>query len=743
MSRHVITDVRDLERELRTWYDLDFAFDTETTGLDYVNDRLLGLALTFSDERSYYIVLEHTVPETTQEVQRTIQRVPTGEVEEYEHTTPSGKVKIKTRPVFADQVEETTFDVMNYPTKQFIDRRHFATLMGPLFGQRDVLMVAHNAKFDLHILAGLDLEVRGRLADTMLAAQLINENRSVGLKSLSALVGMNLVAYKELEHYPGFGKEEILGVPLEISADYAMGDTEATLALWNRFEMELAEEGVEKVFRDIWMPLLVVLQQMEARGVMLDLERVKNARELYIQKAQEHEQAVWEKGIEMVLKRWVDDALQEHPDSWWEHIDASYLKPMQDVCGLESDEDTVELRGVVLPVLRKPTKAFRPRVPWFNVGSNLHLGTLLYDYIGLELPTDLTYKRNASGEVGVDRDALVTLRYSLGDTQPKARELIEHVLEYRKASKLISTYLDVYLERSDEGVIRTSFNQAVTDTGRLSSSSPNLQNQPSRGEEGKLVRDLFVARPGMSIVVADYSMMELRVAAHYSGDETMMKAFAEGMDLHTLTASTQSGVPYDVLSERIGNGDVEAKLSRQIGKTSNFGLLYGMGAKKFQMYLLTQTGVRVTEDEAQRLIDGFDSTFAGVTEWKKRVVRWSKRLGYVQTISGRKRRLPDLHSSERWEVMRAERQGVNAVIQGSCSDIICAAMPHIHRSLKSLGGSLLLQVHDELVAEAPTELATTAAKIIETLMTEPANQTLRCQLVAEAGIGQSWGSAKH
>lgn len=743
MTRHVITQLHDLEQKLPTWYDLDFAFDTETSGLDYINDRLLGLALTFADERSYYIVVEHTIPEVVETVVDSTINVPTGEVEEYDHTTPTGKVKRKTRPVFKEQIERTIVTETLYPAKQFIDRRRFAALLGPLFSQTDVLMVAHNAKFDLHILSAIGITVRGRLADTMLAAQLVDENRSVGLKNLSTLVGMHLEAYKTLEHYPGFGAEEILGVPLDLAADYAMGDTEATLALWHKFKIELSEEGVDKVFTDIWMPLLVVLQEMESRGISLDLERVRTARDIYVEKMNTHEIEVWRKGIEMVLTTWVDPALENHPDEWWEHIHSSFLRPMHELVGEDHDEEFIVVHGVQLPVLRKPIKSYRPRVPWFNIGSNQHLSALVYDYLRLQPPEDLHLKRNTSGEIGVDKDALVTIRFGLGDTRPKSRELLDHVLEYRKAAKLISTYLDVYLEKTDDGVIRTSFNQAVTDTGRLSSSSPNLQNQPSRGEEGKLIRDLFVAREGMSLVVADYSMMELRVAAHYSNDEMMMKAFAEGMDLHTLTASTQSGVPYDTLLERIANGDVEAKTARQIGKTSNFGLLYGMGAKKFQMYLLVQTGVKVTEDEAQQLINGFDSTFAGVTEWKKRVVRWSKQLGYVQTIAGRKRRLPDLRSDERWEVMRAERQGVNAVIQGSCSDIICEAMPHIHRSLRSLGGSLLLQVHDELVAEVPTELSTTAAKIIETLMTEPANQRLRCPLVAEAGIGQSWGSAKH
>lgn len=743
MPRTLITDIAALDRELPSWYGQDFAADVETSGLDYTRDRLLGLALTFADGRSYYVAVAHTVPEERIVTRTAVERSVAGS-EEYEHVTPSGRRVTKTRPVFAEtetarQVTETV-----YPTVGFVAQDDLVTRLRPLFSQRDRVVVFHNAKFDLHVLTRAGIDVRARVADTLLAAQLVNENwESKSLKELCALVGMKLVKYSELAAYPGFGREEILGVPLKDAADYAMHDTEATWALWQRFRLDLAEEGVESAFRDVWMPLVPVLQQMEARGIALDLDRVREARAVYEAQMRQHELAVWQEGTWMLLGR-----LEGREDEWWEAVGEGFVQPAAKVLPEPLPEGATEVtvNGMTLPVLRKANKTYQPRVPWFNVGSAPHLRELLYGEHGLKPPDDLKLTVNKStGEVGVDRTTLVTIRHALGDDAPK---VLDHVLAYRKAAKMISTYFDVYEQRADERdnwCLRTNFNQAVTDTGRLSSSSPNLQNQPSRGEEGKLVRSLFVARPGHKLVVADYGMMELRVAAHYSRDETMLRAFEEGLDLHALTASAQSGIPYDDLLARIAAGDVAAKTARQIGKTSNFGLLYGMGAGKFRTYLLVENGVRVTMEEAQALIDGFDSTFAGVTAWKDDVVRWAHRLGYVQSFLKRKRRLPELRSRDRWEVARAERQAVNYIVQGGCADIMVYVMPRIQQALAAVGGSILLSVHDEIVAEVPDSGAATAARLVSTLMADLPTETfgLRCPLVAEAGVGDNWGDAKH
>jgi DNA polymerase-1 len=700
MSREIITDASDILHRLPPGE--SFAVDVETTGLNWREDRIVGVALTFACGESFYIALEHTVG----------------------HIRGMG--------------EEEERD---YLPQQFIDRDDAFDKLQPLFAQKDVLKIAHNAKFDQHFLVRAGAPLRGILHDTMLAAQLVDENRSVSLKALAPLVGMDLTPFQGLEHYPGFAKHEFLGVPLAQAADYAMADTEATWALWGLLEPQMRQEGVYEAYRDVWLPLLPVLRQMEARGIALDMPRVHALREQFTERAHTAHTAIWQEGVGMVLDR-LEKATTSGQE-WVEVLGAPNLKPAHEL-GIEVEErDEVLYGGIRVPVLRKKTKAFKPRIPWFNPASSPQMKELLFDHHKLKLPRDIEFKTNKDGDVGVDRDTLTVLKLELGE---KAPPILSTVLEYRKAQKLVSTYLDTFAQvpMDTEGCfsIHTSFNQAATDTGRLSSSGPNLQNIPARNAEGKLVRELFVARPGYTLVVADYAMMELRMAAHFSEDWRMLQAFEEGLDLHTLTASQQQQMTYEDLAAQVAAGDPQAKQHRQIGKTSNFGLLYGMGARKFQRYLLVENGLKVGEDQASRLIEDFDQTYAGVTAWKQRLIRDAHRFQYVTTLAGRKRRLPDIsHPDDIGLIRRAERQAVNAVVQGSCADIISGCMPAIQRALRKLGGSLLLQVHDELVAEVPEKEGPYAVEIMEALMVD-ANHALRCPLVVEAHIGQSWGAAK-
>jgi DNA polymerase I-like protein with 3'-5' exonuclease and polymerase domains len=696
--RQTITNLLQLQKELPSWMHQDFAVDLETTGLDYTQDRIVGIAFTFADGRSYYVVLEHTVMEQG--------------------------------PIFDEPI-----------LKRFCPKAEVIRLLQPLFEQEDVTILAHNAKFELHFLRAAGLEINTQFTDTMLAAQIINENRSVGLKQLADSVGMKLTEYAELVHYPGFGKKEILGVPLDAVADYAMDDTEATWDLWHKLSAELHTEDVVDPYYNIWMPLLPVLQEMEARGIAMDIERVKEARDHYVEVAREAEIAVWHEGVQMVLSRFTT----------WEEAPKQYLIPLKEIEGQWSEThspDQILVNGLRLPVWRKftkdgtPSKAFLPKTLWFNPGSGAQLRDLLVNHLGLKLDGDIAPTFTKGGEISIDKDTLKILRYEMGENAPP---VLDALLTYRKASKLLSTYLKVYLERcdaTDHHSLRTSFNQASTDTGRLSSSQPNLQNQPARGEEGKLIRSLFVARPGHSLVVADYSMMELRVAANLSRDPVMMGAFQEGKDLHAITAAGQMGVSYEDFTALLAAADPDAVRARFIGKTSNFGLLYGMGAVKFQRLLLVDAGVKVSLEESEELIEDFRRTYPVLRQWKMGVMRYIGRKGYITTLSGRKRRLPEAFSDVEWMKNRAMRMGVNAYVQGSCADIINKAIPAIQDYFRYLGGSLLLQVHDELVGEVPTDAAPTAARIMSKLMVEEANAEFQVPLVAEAGIGQTWGEAK-
>jgi DNA polymerase I-like protein with 3'-5' exonuclease and polymerase domains len=681
----------------------DFAVDLETTGLDYTQDRIVGIAFTFADGRSYYVVLEHTVPVTQ---------------------------RLGTAP-----------EVTDYLPKSFCPRAEVIRLLGPLFEQEHITVLAHNAKFELHFLSRAGLQINAQIVDTMLAAQILDENRSVGLKQLADSVGMNLTEYAALTHYPGFGKKEILGVPLNAVADYAMDDTETTWRLWEQLQPQLEAEDVVDPYYNIWMPLLPVLQEMEARGIAMDIGRVREARDHYVEVARQAEIAVWHEGMQMVLSRFTT----------WEEAPKQYLIPLKEIEGQWSEThspDQILVNGLRLPVWRKftkdgtPSKAFLPKTLWFNPGSGHQLRDLLVNHLGLKLEGEIAPTFTGSGEVSLDKDTLKILRYDLGDEAPP---VLDQLLTYRKASKLVSTYLKVYLEKTDardHHCLRTNFNQASANTGRLSSSGPNLQNQPARGEEGRLIRGLFVARPEHSLVVADYSMMELRVAANLSRDPAMINAFQNDLDLHGWTAAGQQGVDYADFMERYEAGDPDAKRHRFIGKTSNFGLLYGMGAVKFQRLLLVDAGVKVSLEESEELIEDFRRTYPVLRQWKMGVMRYIGRKGYITTLSGRKRRLPEAFSDVEWMKNRAMRMGVNAYVQGSCADIINKAIPQIQDYFRYLGGSLLLQVHDELVGEVPTDAAPTAARIMSKLMVEEANAEFQVPLVAEAGIGQTWGEAK-
>lgn len=995
----------------------DFAWDFETTGLSYQHDRPLGLALTFDDERSYYICLEHSIE---------------GEWE--------GEGR--------------------RPSEVYITVDRFRDIVAPLFNQRAPLMVAHNAKFDLHFMEKVGVEVLGRLADTMLAAKLIDENRSVGLKELAWLVGMDLSPYLELEHYQGFKKEEYLGVPLPIASSYAMLDTEATFALWKLFSVQMVEEGVDDVYQRVWIPMLLVLQQMEAKGIALDLEQVRRVREEYVQRASEAEWRIWQEGMEMVLQRYAS------PDSPSYYLRMATEDEMANVEVDEEGKEYIEVRGVRLPVIL-PTPRSKPRVPTFNASSSSQLNELLYEHKGLSPPEGWKLNKTANGGYSSDKNTLKIMDMALEDESPP---ILKDILELRKAEKFVGTYLDRFLSNSDPNdsdCIHTSFNQTVADTGRLSSSQPNVQNIPSRNEEGKQARAMFVARPGMSLVVCDYQAMEMRLAGHFAQDTTIMKAFADGMDLHVVMAAQNMGMPYEEVKALVDAEDFHTKQQRMIAKTQNFcvpleslcltrtgwkrydeievgvdetvgynpitgvsewtritnvnifddaelvklshqnweiittpnhrwwgdirkrpylgmqkygksfyeegfiesqhvsweqalhlakpfrggegtsraspqeaaivawlwtdghirrspfvgapsqgkyghkcnfqgtifqkkkkhfsyiedfvlsgvphtvqtradghriwcldpqflrdlwgklkldeitpeqfvlslsddaraaflesveradghggggrfvaqltgipeairllayfegcrpikttddrkirfgkarvtgqrlsktkmpttaqvwcpttelgtwtmkqgreicltgnSLLYGMSPQKFRTYLRAEAGLNVEMDEAKRLVRAFDELYAGTTAWKEKVRRWVHKHGYVKTIYGRKRRLPEIWSNDRYEVMRAERQAVNAIIQGSCADIILEAIPAIQQALRPLGAYVLLQVHDEVVVETPTQHVDTTCRIVEHMMTTFVNPLLRVPLLASASSGKTWAEAK-
>ncbi len=349
----------------------------------------------------------------------------------------------------------------------------------------------------------------------------------------------------------------------------------------------------------------------------------------------------------------------------------------------------------------------------FNINSPKQLGKALFD--DLKLPA---LKKTKSGY-----STSAEVLEKLADEHP----VVEQVMEYRQLAKLKSTYCDGLLKVIDEtGRIHSSFNQTETRTGRISSTEPNLQNIPVRTELGREMRRFFVAKDGCVLVDADYSQIELRVLAHIANDTQMCNAFKNNDDIHTITASQVFGMPLEMVTP----------LMRSRAKAVNFGIVYGIGA-----FSLSKD-IGVTIKEADRYIKSYLSHYSGVDEYMKNIIEDAKSKGYVETIFNRRRYLPELSASNRNMRAFGERVARNMPIQGTAADIIKIAMIRVYNRLKSekLDAKLILQVHDELIVEAPESEAEQVKKILQEEM-EQAVQ-LNVPLTADAAIGKTWYDAK-
>ncbi|MBT0549625.1 DNA polymerase I [Riemerella anatipestifer] len=348
----------------------------------------------------------------------------------------------------------------------------------------------------------------------------------------------------------------------------------------------------------------------------------------------------------------------------------------------------------------------------FNINSPKQLGDILFE----KLKLDPKAKKTKTGQYSTSEDVLQKLSHK--------HEIIKLILEYRQLQKLKSTYVDALPNQISpiDGRVHTSFAQTVAATGRLASNNPNLQNIPIRTERGQQVRGAFVASKGAKIVSADYSQIELRLIAEISGEETMIKAFQEGQDIHASTASKLFDVPLSEVS----------KTQRSQAKTVNFGIIYGQSA----FALADQTGLSRTD--AKQLIDSYYETYPKLKAFMIEQVQMARKKGYVETIMGRKRHLKDINSNNFVVRGHAERNAVNAPIQGSAADIIKLAMIKIDSEIKAQGlkTKMLLQVHDELVFEVPNEEIEVATTLIKQEM-ETAYST-KVPLLTEVGVGDNW-----
>jgi len=530
-----------------------------------------------------------------------------------------------------------------------LDRKLVVDTLRPLMADPQLAKVAQNAKYDLLVLRRAGLEVAGLSCDTMLASYLAHPAaKSHGLDNLAAeLLGYRTISYAEMT---GKGKNQIgfEEVEVEKATVYAAEDADITLRLADKLEPQLVETQQDKLFRELEMPLVTVLTDMEWQGV---------------------------------------------------RIDANFLRE------LSTD---MEAR---LAVLEKHIHELAGRS--FNVGSPKQLGEVLFEH--LKLPRGKKTKTGWSTDVEVLTDLA------------EEHEIAAQVLDYRSVAKLKSTYCDALpkLINPDTGRIHTSFNQAVTATGRLSSSDPNLQNIPIRSEEGRRIREAFVPAEGNVLLAADYSQVELRILAHMADEPALKESFARGEDIHTRTASEI----FDVFLEM-----VTPDMRRQ-AKTINFGVLYGMSA----FGLAKSLGI--ARKEAQAYIDHYFSRYPRVLAFMETKKAEARDKLYVTTLLGRRCAVPEIASKNGAIRGYAERNAINYPIQGSAADIIKVAMVRIHKRLQAenLQAKMVLQVHDELVFDVPVAEQAT----VETLVRQEMEHAVELDvpLLVDMGVGRNWREA--
>ncbi len=574
-----------------------FALDTETTSINAMSAKLVGVSLSWEEGEACYIPVGHA-PEV------------------------AGKQVLLN-------------DLQQY--------------LGPLLDDPGIEKWGHNIKYDMIVLLRHGLIIAGKLYDTMVASYVLNSERHS--HSLSAIaLEMLQHASTEFKDVVGHGKKACTfdQVKLDIAAEYACEDASLTYLLHEQLLEKVKTSGLEELFYKLEMPLVSVLMRMEMAGVKIDAF-------LLNQLAADYE-----------IK----------------------LKVME--------EEIFAMSGAN-----------------FNINSPKQLAEVLFER--LNLPVIKKTKTGASTNVDVLNE--------LATQHP----LPEKILAYRSLAKLKSTYLDALpkLVNQETGRVHTSYNQTVAATGRLSSSDPNLQNIPIRGQEGANIRRAFVGEGDNLIMSADYSQIELRILAHLSEDQELLAAFDRGDDIHTLTAARIFEVlPLMVTSDM-----------RREAKVVNFGVLYGMSP-----YGLARE-LKIDRTTAKAYIDNYFSTYAQVKIYFEQLVAKAEKHGYVSTMLGRRRYLPEINSRNPNRREMARRMAVNSPIQGSAADLIKLVMINLDHRLESEGwkSRMIMQVHDELVFEVVPAEVESLREMVRREMTEIVS--LRVPLVVDIGVGKNWQEA--
>ena len=518
----------------------------------------------------------------------------------------------------------------------------------PLYEDEKITKVGQNIKYDIEVLRGYGVEVKGKLFDTMLAHYIIQPELAHNMDYMAeTLLNYQTIHIEQLIGPKGRKQKNMRDLAAKDIYEYACEDADVTLRLKNLLERKLKEADGEKLFYEIEMPLVPVLVEMELNGVRIDTESLKETSKIFTRRMAQYEERIYHEAGEK-----------------------------------------------------------------FNISSPKQVGDILFGKMQImEKP-----KKTKTGQYVTSEEVLQSLK--------QKAPIVSDILAYRGLKKLLSTYIDALpkLINPKTGHIHTSFNQAVTATGRLSSSDPNLQNIPVRDDDGKEIRKCFVPDEGCLFFSADYSQIELRIMAHLSGDENMTEAFKNGQDIHAATAAKiWHERPEDVSAEQ-----------RKKAKQANFGIIYGITT-----YGLAQR-MEISNREARTLIADYFRTFPKVHAYMEAAKEEVRQKGYAETLFHRRRYLPDINSKNGTVRGFAERNAINAPIQGSEADIIKVAMIRIYRRFKEEGirSKMILQVHDELnFSVYPDERERVERIVMEEM--QGAYQ-LNVPLLADCGWGNNW-----
>ena len=576
-----------------------FAFDTETTSLNYMQAEIVGLSFAIEPGEAAYVPLAH----------------------------------------------------LNPGLEGQLDRDQILDQMKPLLESSAVKKVGQHLKYDANVLANHGITLRGIAHDTMLQSYIIDavgSRHDMGSLALKYL-GQRVISFEEVA---GKGVKQVSfdHVDIKQAAAYAAEDADVTLRLHETLLPKLeAEPSLNEVYQRLELPLVPVLSKIERNGAFVGVDKLR---------AQSHEIAI----------------------------------------------RLAELESQACDLAGQP----------FNLASPKQLGEILFEK--LELPV---IKKTPKGAPSTAEDVLAELANDY--------ELPAVLIEHRGLAKLKSTYTDKLPEMVDSrtGRVHTSYHQAVTATGRLSSSDPNLQNIPIRTQEGRRIRQAFIAPEGRKIVAADYSQIELRIMAHLSSDAGLLHAFANELDVHSATAAEV----FDVSLEGVTTDQ------RRKAKAINFGLIYGMSA----FGLAKQIGV--ARGEAQEYIDRYFARYPGVADYMDATRAIAHEQGYVETLLGRRLYLPEINARNKQRQLAAERTAINAPMQGTAADIIKLAMIDVDAWLIDTGldAKMIMQVHDELVFEVADDACETLCDNVTQRMANVIE--LQVPLLTEVGVGDNWDEA--